>query len=72
MKTFIVTQKITLGHDVTVAERIVDAPSEKSAIKYVARDTITARIATTDDLIRLVIAGVGREFAEGLPVETAA
>ena len=64
MKTYIVTQKITLGHDVTVAERIVDAPSEKAAIKYVARDTITAKLATTYDLIRLTMAGVGREFSE--------
>lgn len=72
MKTYIITQKITLGHDVTVAERIVDAPSEKSAVKYVAKDTITARVATTDDLIRLTMAGVGREYTEGEPVEAAA
>ena len=72
MKTYIVTQRITLGHDVLTDERIVDAPSEKSAIKFVASDTITARVATTDDLIRLVLAGVGREFSEGLPVEKTA
>lgn len=59
-------------YKVTIAgkERLVEGHNKASAVNHVARDTITAEVASQADLVRLVASGikvetVGAEPARG-------
>lgn len=45
-------------------ERLIEAANKGAAIRKVADETISAEIATTDDVIRLTKAGAELERAE--------
>ena len=47
-----------------VIERLVRAKNQASAVGHVVSDTVTCKLAETDEIIRLAKAGVERETAE--------
>ena len=59
-----VLQVLKQADDEIIRERLIEAPKLADAFRFVARETITAELATTDDVVRLTKAGVELEKAE--------
>jgi len=63
MATYVVKVTPTAGD--AVRTRLVEAKQKKTAIAHVAKDTITAEEATTDDILALGKQDVTLEHANG-------
>lgn len=63
MPLYHVKNTVTVGHDKTVSERLVEAKNKAQAVGFIADETIQADTVTNDELIRLTKEGVAVEYA---------
>lgn len=64
MATYHVIQSVTVEKEAHERERLIEAPTKAAALRKVAEESITAEVATTEDIVRLARAGVELEKAE--------
>ena len=63
MPLYHIKNTVTVGHDETLSERLVEAKNKAQAIGFVAEETIKAETVTNAELIRLTKEGVKVEYA---------
>lgn len=61
MSTTPTRRYVVYGKDGLVAERMILAPTQAAAVAFVARSMLDARVASPDDIERLVSMGVRTE-----------
>lgn len=59
-----VQSKPTVDATPTLVERLVRAKNQPTAIAHIVNDTITVKLAETEDIVRCAKAGVDLEHAE--------
>ena len=61
MAAYHVLIQIEVAQKAIVRERLIEAPTKAAAIRHAAQDSITAEVATIEDIMRLAKDGVTLE-----------